>query len=221
MKIARILAAAAATALVLLLLAWGSIAPLKIARADQAIVRISLGARPERIEVCRRQTEEELARLAPQMRQSVVCEGTTARYRLEVRRNGQLLHSQVVRGGGLRHDRPLYVSRDLPVPPGRAVLAVRLERVDTIPAEQRADSSETEDDDDEDDRRDVEEDVSRPGDVVPGRARREMDERRRRQEESVPAELRLDVDLTLEPGQVVLVSYDQRSRRLISVSDPG
>lgn len=221
MKIARILAAAAATAVVLLLLAWGSIAPLKIARADQAIVRISLGARPERIEVCRRQTEAELARLAPQMRQSVVCEGTTARYRLEVRRNGQLLHSQVVRGGGLRHDRPLYVSRDLPVPPGRAVLAVRLERVDTIPAEQRADSSETEDDDDEDDRRDVEEDVSRPGDVVPGRARREMDERRRRQEESVPAELRLDVDLTLEPGQVVLVSYDQRSRRLISVSDPG
>lgn len=212
----RIILAAAVTGAVLLALAWGSIAPLDVARGNEAILRISMGARPERIETCRRQSDEELARLAPQMRQSVVCEGTTARYRLEVRRNGELLHSQVVRGGGLRNDRPLYVSRNLPVPPGRAVLAVRLARIDTIPVEQESDSSRDDDDDDDDAR--IAEGAPRPGDLVPGRARRETDERRRRQEESIPAELGLDLDVTLEPREVVLVSYDQRSRRLISVS---
>lgn len=216
----RIIVATALAAAGLLALAWVSGAPLKVARGDEAIVRISLGARPERIEVCRRQTDEELARLAPQMRQSVVCEGTTARYRLEVRRNGELLHSQVVRGGGLRNDRPLYVSRDLPVPPGPAVLAVRLARIDTIPEEQRSDSSDDEDDDeDADDERRVEGgDIPRPGDSPPARARRERDERRRRQGEAIPSELALDLDVTLEPREVVLVSYDQRSRRLISVT---
>lgn len=216
----RVLAAATLSAAVLLATAWGSIAPLKVARGDGAILRISLGARPERIEVCRRQTDEELARLAPQMRQSVVCDGTTARYRLEVRRNGELLHSQVVRGGGLRNDRPLYVSRDLPVPPGPAVIAVWLARIDTIPVEQRSDSSVDDDDDDYDGDggRAAGGSVPRPGDPMPARARREIDERRRRREESIPAELSLDLNVTLEPREVVLVSYDQRSRRLISVT---
>lgn len=202
----------------MLLLAWASIAPLHVARGDDAIVRISLGARPERIEVCRRQTDEELAKLAPQMRQRVVCEGTTARYRLDVRRNGALLHSQVVRGGGLRNDRPLYVSHDLPVPAGPARFAVRLARIDTIPVGPRESSSEDEDDDDdEEDRHVAGGGVPRPGEQPPGRARREREERYRRREESVPADLRLDVSVTLESGEVMLVSYDQRNRRLVSV----
>lgn len=218
----RVLAVTALTAAALLALAWSSIAPLRVASGDGAIVRISLGARPERIEVCRRQTDEELARLAPQMRQTVVCEGTTARYRLEVRRNGELLHAQVVRGGGLRHDRPLYVSRDLPVPPGPAAFTVRLARIDTIPVAQRSDSS----DDDADRDEDSDEgrvgggDIPRPGEPLPARSRRESDERRRRQEESIPAELGLDLNVALEPGEVVLVSYDPRGRRLISARGP-
>lgn len=217
----RSLAVTALTAAVLLALAWGSIAPLRVARGDGAILRISLGARPERIEVCRRQTDEELARLAPQMRQSVVCEGTTARYRLEVRRNGELLHAQVVRGGGLRNDRPLYVSRDLPVPAGQASFTVRLARIDTIPEEHGSDPSPGDDGGDSaDDGRVDGEDVPRPGDPLPARARRETDERRRRQEEAVPADLRLGVNVDIGPREVVLVSYDQRSRRLISARGP-
>lgn len=211
----RSLAAAAVAAVVLLLLAWASIAPLRVAQGDDAIVRISLGARPERIEACRRQTDEELGKLAPQMRQRVVCEGTTARYRLDVRRNGDLLYSQIVRGGGLRNDRPLYVSHDLPVPPGPALLAVRLTRIDTIPAEQRESSSEDEDDDDGH----VEGvGVPAPGEQSPARARRESEERHRRREESVPADLRLDLSVSLDPREVLLVSYDQRQRRLVSAS---
>lgn len=219
----RVLAATIVSAAVLLAIAWASIAPLQVARGNDAIVRISLGARAERIEVCRRQTDEELARLAPQMRQRVVCEGTTARYRLEVRRDGELLHSQVVRGGGLRNDRPLYVSRDLPVPAGPALIAVRLTRIDTIPAGHDESSSDDPDDDDDDDSdaddgRAEADGSSRAGDQPPARAMREREERRRRREESIPAELSLDVNVNLAPREVMLVSYDQRNRRLISMS---
>lgn len=216
----RLIGATIVTAAVLLAIAWASIAPLQVARGHDAIVRISLGARAERIEICRRQTDEELAKLAPQMRQRVVCEGTTARYRLEVRRDGELLHSQVVRGGGLRNDRPLYVSRDLRVPAGPALFAVRLTRMDTIPAEHdesAADESDDDDDDGDDGHVDGD-DAPSPGDQPPARARREREERHRRREESIPAELSLDVNVNLEPREVMLVSYDQRNRRLISVT---
>lgn len=217
----RLIVATMVSAAILLAIAWASIAPLQVARGSAAILRISLGARAERIEICRRQSDEELAKLAPQMRQRVVCEGTTARYHLEVRRDGELLHSQVVRGGGLRNDRPLYVSRDLPVPAGLAVFAVRLTRIDTIPAEQDESSEDPDNADDEDDDADdghVDgDDAPRPGDQPPARARREREERHRRREESIPAELRLDVNVDLGPREVMLVSYDQRNRRLISV----
>jgi hypothetical protein len=214
----RFLAAAIVSAAILLAIAWASIAPLRVARGDDAIVRISLGARPERIEVCRRQTDEELAKLAPQMRQRVVCEGTTARYRLDIRRNGELLHSQVVRGGGLRNDRPLYVSHDLRVPAGPALFAVHLSRIDTISAEQRESSLEDEDDDEDEEGHVEGRGAPRPGDQPPARARRESEERHRRRGESIPADLRLDLSVTLDPREVMLVSYDQRNRRLISVS---
>lgn len=219
----RLLGATVVSAAILLAIAWASIAPLQVARGHDAIVRISLGARAERIEICRRQTDEELAKLAPQMRQRVVCEGTTARYRLEVRRDGELLHSQIVRGGGLRNDRPLYVSRDLRVPAGPALIAVRLTRIDTIPAEQDESSPDDPDDDDDgdddaDDRRAEGDGASRAGAQPPARATREREERHRRREESIPAELSLDVSVSLEPREVMLVSYDQRNRRLISVT---
>jgi hypothetical protein len=200
----RVVPALIVTAAALLGMAWGSTAPLRVASASDAILRVSLGARPERIEVCHEQSDEELARLAPQMRQQVVCEGRTAQYRLQVHRNGQLIHSQIVRGGGLRQDRQLYVSRDLHVPPGAGFFAIHLARIDTVA--QIEDAGGDQDDDDD----------QRNGGIIPGRATREVDERRRRREESVPAELSLDVDVTLDPREVFLVSYDSDERRLIT-----
>lgn len=205
------------TSAVLLAVAWGSVSPLRVASGADATLRISLGARPERIEICREQSNEELAKLAPQMRQSVICEGTTARYRLQVRRNGELLHSQEIRGGGLRHDRQLYVSRDLRVPVGPAVFAVYLARIDTVANDERHDERSEERDDDDDDRRAEGDDVSLPGGAVPARATREADERRRRREESVPADLRLELDATLQPREVLLVTYDPERHRLTTV----
>lgn len=202
----------------LLAMTWASTAPLRVTTSDDAILRLSLGARPERIETCRRQSEEELEKLAPQMRQRVICEGVTARYRLSVRRNGQLLHEQVVRGGGIRHDRRLYVSRDLHVPPGPGVVAVDLVRIDTVvPRDEHEEEGEEDEEEEEHERREHREDDDElPGVVMPGRRQREAEERERRRVEDVPAELHLEVDVTLEPREVLLVAYDPVSRRLVS-----
>lgn len=178
-------AGAVVAAIILLAMTWASTAPLSIAPSTRAVVRVSLGARPERIERCRTVTDAELAKIAPQMRQQVICEGTTARYTLEIRRNDTVLHSQLVRGGGLRHDRQLYVSRDIPVAPGQATYRVDLVRLD------RASS---------------------------GGVARDTAERRRRREQAIPPALRLDIEATLAPREVLLVTYDPGRRRLISRS---
>jgi hypothetical protein len=196
----------------LIAMAWASTAPLRVATSNDAILRLSLGARPERIETCRTQSDEELEKLAPQMRQRVICEGVTARYRLSVRRNGQLLHEQVVRGGGLRHDRRLYVSRDLHVRPGPGVVAVDLVRIDTVVARGEEDDEEKE----HERREHREREDQLPGVVMPGRRQREAEERERRRVEDVPAELHLEVEAALEPREVLLVTYDPVSRRLVS-----
>jgi len=186
---------------VLLALAWASTAPLRGARTGDALMRLSWGARPERIETCRTQTDEELAKVNPQMRQRVVCEGTTARYQLEVRRDGSPIASGMVRGGGLRHDRELYVFREIRVPAGRSTLSVRFVRVDSVPegpkARERPDSGDT-----------------LRGVIAPERAQRETDERRRRREEAVPPMLTLDTTVTLAAHEVLLVTYDPEERRL-------
>lgn len=188
----------------LLAMTWGSTAPLRVATTDDAIVRLSLGARPQRIETCRTQSDEELEKLAPQMRQRVICEGVTARYRLSVRRNGDVIHDQVVRGGGIRHDRRLYVSRDLRVPAGPAVFTVELVRIDTVSLEE----------DEEEEGEEEEHERAMSSD----RQRREGEERRRRREEDVPPELRVEVAASLEPREVLLVTYDPVRRRLVTVT---
>lgn len=200
----------------LLAMTWASTAPLRVTTSDDAILRLSLGARPERIETCRRQSDEELEKLAPQMRQRVICEGVTARYRLSVRRNGQLLHEQVVRGGGLRHDRRLYVSRDLHVRPGPGVVAVDLVRIDTVVAREEHEEEDEGEEEEHARREHRERGDELPGVVMPGRRQREAEERERRRVEDVPAELHLEVEAALEPREVLLVTYDPVSRRLVS-----
>jgi hypothetical protein len=197
----------ALAAAVLLGVAWGSRAPLRVAPLEQALVRISFGARPERIEQCVTQTDEELAKVAPQMRQRVVCEGAAARYRLELFHDGRLVLSEVVRGGGLRHDRQLYVFREVAVPARPAALSMRLTRIDTVGA------TEEEEDDDDDEEEDDE--------LLGGRAGREREERRRRRAESIPPELALDLRATLAPREVLLLTYDADRRRLIAFGSGG
>lgn len=111
-------------------LVWASNVDLTPRLSNDGVLRLTWRIRPERLEHCREQTPEALARLPPHMRRTVVCEGATAAYRLDVRSDGMVLVDEVIHGGGLRQDRPLYVSRDLGIRPGSRLITVRFDRVD-------------------------------------------------------------------------------------------
>ena len=92
-------------------LVWASNAPMATNRDPEARLRLAWSARPERIEKCRQQSEEELARLPAHMRLPVACEGATAEYRLQVRIDGELVADRLVHGGGLRRTPALRTER--------------------------------------------------------------------------------------------------------------
>lgn len=188
------------------------------------MLRVAWSARPERVEICTRVSDEELAKLPAHMRRRVVCEGTTARYRLEVSRDGVVLDTLTVRGGGMRHDREVYVSRELAVAPGAARYSVRFVRID---------SSATVNDDDQ--RPHVDSTLERQGadsarqrqgadtnrtPALADRSAREDDERRRRIAQAIPPILAIDTTVTLAPRTVLLVTYDERQRRLVILQAP-
>ena len=197
----------AAALLVTIGITWAS--PVRMPSSPAvAVLRLAWTARPERIEDCRPQSEEELAKLPAHMRQAVVCEGTTAAYRLEVRRDGALIADQIVRGGGLRRDRPLYVFRDISLPPGDAAIAVRFFRVDGVGKPTASDAAAP---------------AGSPRDrhsMDDDRRRREDEERIRGQEEAIPAVLSLEHRFHFMPREVILVTYDAERRELVALERP-
>ena len=185
---------------------WASSVRLPLS-PEVAFLRLAWTARPERIEDCRPQHEEELAKLPAHMRQAVVCTGTTATYRLEVLREGAVIADQIVRGGGLRHDRPLYVFRDISLPPGDAAIAVRFFRVDVVGKQTASDAAPA---GSPQDRHSMNDD----------RRRREDEERIRGQEEAIPAVLPLERRFHFMPREVILVTYDAERRELVALERP-
>jgi hypothetical protein len=188
----RILGAALAVALMAALV-WLSNAPITLHGSEQAVLRLAWSARPERIENCRQQSREELARLPAHMREPVVCEGATAEYRLRVSAGGQTVVDQLVRGGGLRQDRGLYVFHEVPLDPGDATIDVRFDRLgpDT-PSRDSPDRTETAD-----------------------------TTRRQPRGEAVPPHLSFQQRLHVKPREVILVTYSPERRTLVAVRAPG
>jgi hypothetical protein len=122
----------------LLVMRWMSAVPVSTTAGDDAVLRVAFRLRPERVEVCRDRTPEELAGVPVHMRQLQVCIGQSATYRLEVSRDREVLVDEIVHGGGLRHDRPIYASREWTVRPGPGEVEVRLARQEVLPPEQAA-----------------------------------------------------------------------------------
>ncbi len=208
-------AAVAATAGI----AWASSIRVTPHASQDAVLRLAWTARPERVEDCRPQSEEALEKLPPHMRQAVICEGTTASYRLEVRREGAVIVDQVVRGGGLRHDRPLYVFRDILLPAGEAAVSVRFVRIDskttaTSGGGARAASSDRDSSGHADDSQGT-------NAMDPERRRRETEERIRQRGESVPASLSLERRFHFVAHEVILVTYDAGRRGLLAIEEPS
>jgi hypothetical protein len=94
--------------------------------ADQALVRLSFthGAKP--IAPCRERTDEELAKLPPNMRVRLDCPRERAPVKVEIEMDGRLLYEIVARPAGIRRDGPSTVYRRLQVPAGRHEFKVRL-----------------------------------------------------------------------------------------------
>lgn len=112
-------------------------APYTADRAPHGVVRLAWRARGERVEQCRRLTPEELERLPAHMREEESCEGRVLPYRLQLSIDGALAVDELVQAAGARHDRPLYVYRELPLQTGTHAIAVVFAREGAIPPGKR------------------------------------------------------------------------------------
>ncbi len=101
--------------------------PYTAAAGEHGELRFAWRYRSETVEQCRRLTDEEVAALPQHMRRDEICERRLQPWRLAVTLDGTPVADDTVRAKGAREDRPLYVFRTLPLPPGphhlRAVFA--------------------------------------------------------------------------------------------------
>jgi hypothetical protein len=198
----RWLATAAATAVALWLVSRASAVALPWHAADAARIRLSWSARPERIETCRALTAEEIAKEPPHMRRRVECTGTFATYLLHVASDGRVIDERIVKGAGLRNDRPMYLLADYDLLAGEHRILVRFTRREKTDGDSAA----------------VALHAIRTGSdsgIFAGRAEREDEERARRRAAAVPAAMEMDTLLTLTPGEVRLITFDAEARRLV------
>jgi hypothetical protein len=199
-RLTRIGTAAAATAVAMVLMARASAAPLPYRDGGAARLRLSWSARPERIEGCHQVSAEELERREEHMRQRIECDGRFATYLLRVEADGRTVDETVVRGSGLRHDRPLYLLRDFDLSSGTHRVRVsftrreRADRDDAQVASDRAADADT--------------------GIFTGRADRERVEHARRARAAMPPRLVLDTIMTFAPGRVIVVTFDSERKTL-------
>jgi hypothetical protein len=179
----------------------------RTAGEEVAQVRLSLSARPERIERCRELSDDELAKLPAHMRLRTQCEGFSARYLLRVSVGEREVTHDTVRGGGLRHDRRLHVFQEHLVSSGRQRLMVEVTMLDEGRAPSEADTAGAS--------------AGFGADtLLGGRAEREREERTRRVAEAMPRRLVLDTLMNLATRGVVLITFDNDTRRLTARTEP-
>jgi hypothetical protein len=143
---------------------------------------------------------EEQEQREEHMRQRVECEGVFATYLLRVELDGRAIGEAIIHGAGLRHDRPLYLLKNFPVPSGEHRVRVSLTRrekrdrdtaVVTAPHGEKADTG-----------------------VFAGRAEREITERQRRTHAAIPSSLVFDTTVVFSPRRVELVTFDPERKAL-------
>ena len=203
-RLTHLVTASIATAVALFGIARGSTAPLPYHDAGTARLRLSWSARPERIEVCRALSAEELAEREEHMRQRVECAGRFATYALRIETDGRVLDETVVRGAGLRHDRPLYLLRDFDLTRGVHHVRVSFRRRERTDGDTVAIAAAPR--------------TSGDTGIFAGRAEREAAERTRRARAAIPAWLVLDTTLVLRPGRGVIVTFNA-DRKALEVLD--
>ncbi len=203
----RAVAATVATGVALVGLARLSAAPVPYHPGSAARLRLSWSARPERIEVCRTVSREELEEREEHMRQRVECDGRFATYDLRVTVDGESVAESVVRGGGFRHDRSMYLLREIEIPSGRRHVRVTFTRREENVANGVAPAADAP--------------AATDTGIFAGRATREVAERARRARAAVPARLVLDTTMSVSDRRVVVITYDHERRALVIVDGTG
>ena len=199
-RLARWLAIVIGTAAAVWGLAWLSAAPFAARRSLPSRLRLSWSARPERIEVCRTLSAAELASREEHMRQRVECDGRFATYALHVEADGRVLHESVARGAGLRHDRPLYLLREIDLEPGIHRVQISFTRREKTDDDAAAFTGPTP--------------TGTDTGLFAGRAQREAVERARRARAAIPSRLSVDTTVTFSRDRVFVVTFDAERRAL-------
>ncbi|MHB1311118.1 MAG: cytochrome b N-terminal domain-containing protein [Gemmatimonadaceae bacterium] len=191
-------AAVGVSVVALLLLRAGSWVPVSTA-AEGATLRLSWSAHAERIEQCRRLSDAELAELPQHMRMRWSCEGKSATYLLTATVDDRTMVRDTVRGGGLRHDRPLHLFREYAMPAGTHRLVIALQRIEVPTPPDSADGGKG---------------ASSGAATTMSREARESQERSVRRAQALPALVTLDTTISVAAGRVALVTYHDTQRRL-------
>jgi hypothetical protein len=203
----RWIAALLVTGVGMIALARLSAIPISYHRGNDARLRLSWSARPERIEVCRELSREELEKREEHMRERVECDGHFATYELHVTIDGRDVAESVVRGGGFRHDRSMYVLREVDLPSGQRHVHVSFTRMEKVARDTGTLATGTSD--------------ASGVEIPASRDERERTERSRRARAAVPSELVLDTTITVKAGQVVVITFDHVRRTLDVIDDRG
>jgi hypothetical protein len=100
--------------------------PYHVLAPDEALVRVSFSHSAQRLQECRQRTDEELARLSPNMRVREDCprERAPTHFQLEV--DGTLMVDRVVRPAGLTRDGAATLYWRLPLAAGKHRIVARL-----------------------------------------------------------------------------------------------
>ena len=117
--VTRLLLGAGVAVSITFTLGFLSRAPVSGIHETQAALRFSWRLRAEEAGECERASAEELADLPVHMRNPDACVGPVPAHRLRVRVDGEEQFDLVVEASGARHDRPLFVLRELLLAPGR------------------------------------------------------------------------------------------------------
>lgn len=94
--------------------------------ADVAIVKLSLSHAADRVKPCVTLTPQEVAELAPNMRQAQRCERERLPLTVELDIDGQTFVSLEAQPSGLWNDGPASVYRSFEVPPGAYTMTAKL-----------------------------------------------------------------------------------------------
>lgn len=88
------------------------------AGSDKGLLRLSIRLVGQNEKTCRAPSPEETAKLPIHMRAAEICTYRSLSYRLKLKVGGREILDESVHPGGLKHDRPLYVSRDIELESG-------------------------------------------------------------------------------------------------------